>query len=135
MVGICGDEMASRHPVDMNVDKVWGYYRDSTQKTSELVRQLAYAGFAVVWILKPADGESLASRVVLAALFLVVTLMLDISQHVVACYKLRALAKKKEGECRREIEGIESEGECQRIWKECTGREFELPKNVRKLAP
>ena len=86
--------------LDMNVNKVWDYYDDRIQKTGDLVRQLSYAGFAVIWILRPADGKPFDPRMVFAALFLVVTLTLDTFQHVVVCYRLRALAKGKEAKCK-----------------------------------
>lgn len=50
-------------------------------KTSDLVRQLSFAGLGLIWILKDVNNM-LPRMLILAAIFIIITLFLDILQYI-----------------------------------------------------
>ena len=61
-------------------------YEYFSQKTSEVIRQLGFAGIAVIWVFKVTAGgrETIPSPLIPASLFLVLGLSLDLLHCVVA---------------------------------------------------
>lgn len=54
----------------------------ATGKASDVARQLAFAGLAVVWVLREASGNPIGPQLVLPLLLLVICLLLDLLQYV-----------------------------------------------------
>ncbi|MCZ4607393.1 hypothetical protein O3S80_27245 [Streptomyces sp. Lzd4kr] len=60
-------------------------YYDSSGTTSSIIRQLALAGIAVVWLLAGGlqeDGVNLTAILLAAGLLIVISLFLDLAQYV-----------------------------------------------------
>lgn len=58
-------------------------YYTSSAKTSDLVRQLSFAGFAIIWIFRINDqSDILPDDLVIPTLFLSITLILDLFQYL-----------------------------------------------------
>lgn len=55
---------------------------ETTGKASDVGRQLAFAGLAVVWILREASGNPIGETLLVPVLLLVVCLTLDLLQYV-----------------------------------------------------
>lgn len=93
----------------MNVDSAWKCYEDMTAKVSELSRQLAFAGIAVIWIFK--DGGAVAPAgapptliprdLILAMCAFVAFLSLDYLQYLSASVVWRIYARHKEIQCEK----------------------------------
>lgn len=90
----------------MNVDSAWKCYEDFTGKLSELTRQLAFAGIAVIWIFK--DGGAVSANgtppslmprdLVLAMCAFVACLTLDYLHYLLASVVWRLYARHREVE-------------------------------------
>jgi hypothetical protein len=61
-------------------------YYDASAKTSELVRQMGFAGIALVWIFKSGTDTDpkLRNDFLYPAIFIVISLAFDLSQYIVA---------------------------------------------------
>lgn len=58
-------------------------YYISSAKTSDLVRQLSFAGFAIIWIFRINDqSDILPDNLVIPTLLLSITLILDLFQYL-----------------------------------------------------
>ena len=77
----------------MKLSKVWELGKENSQKTSEIVRQISFAGIALIWVLRNEDN-SIDNGMLLSGLFLFVTMGFDLAQHVVTVIKFRGEAKK-----------------------------------------
>lgn len=55
---------------------------DATGKASDVARQLAFAGLAVIWILRESSGNPIGAVLLPAVAFFVVSLTLDLFQYV-----------------------------------------------------
>ena len=67
----------------MKISEAREFYYFNTGKTSEIVRQLALAGIAVVWIFKTGQTQ-LPSELILPLSLIIATLILDLLQYFVA---------------------------------------------------
>lgn len=67
----------------MKISEARDFYYFYTGKTSEIVRQLALAGIAVVWIFKTGQTQ-LPSELILPLNLIIGTLILDLLQYFVA---------------------------------------------------
>lgn len=68
----------------MKLEEVRAAYYEATGKTSEIVRNLGFAGIALVWIFKTgADGnQTIPGNLLLPAILIVIGLTLDLCQYV-----------------------------------------------------
>ncbi len=81
----------------MKNSEVWEVYKDYTKDITELSRKLAFAGVAIVWVLKPEEGAF--GTVCLLSLILIVGYFLaDISQYLTAAFRWYRWINKKEEE-------------------------------------
>ena len=69
----------------MTLDDLWADVRELTGKLSEVARQAAYAGFAVIWIFRTdaAAGYRLDRSLILAGIVLALALGCDLAQYAV----------------------------------------------------
>lgn len=61
-------------------------YQQSTAKASEITRQLALAGIAIIWLFKITDSnghETISNEFIYPLCFLIATLGLDLMQYVI----------------------------------------------------
>lgn len=67
----------------MTLDDLWTDVRELTGKLSDVTRQAAYAGLAVIWIFKTGDAAQyhLARSLVWAGTLLALVLALDLAQY------------------------------------------------------
>lgn len=87
----------------MNLLTVYNTYQEASQTVSDLVRQMAYAGIAVVWILKdlqtPAQTPQLSApsfSLLLALAFLVFTIAFDLFQYLCKYFVYQRLFRAEE---------------------------------------
>ena len=75
-------------------------YQDLSGKASELTRQLAFAGLALVWIFKSGESErtSVPASLRLPSLLMMVALSLDFLQYVVSSAIWGLFARSQERE-------------------------------------
>ncbi|MCF8260470.1 MAG: hypothetical protein K9J12_06825 [Melioribacteraceae bacterium] len=64
-----------------DVRENYNYY---SQKTSDIIRQLNFAGIAIIWIFKTVgiSNQSIPSELVLPAIFIIISLGLDLLQYI-----------------------------------------------------
>jgi hypothetical protein len=74
-----------------------GYY-ELTGKASDAVRQLAFAGIAVIWVFKTGDGDAVKvpDALLLPGLLLVAALFADLLQYVLAALLWGWFARREE---------------------------------------
>jgi len=77
----------------MKLNQVWELSKEGTAKVSELIRQIAYAGIAIIWIFRTTNNTILDS-LVLPAILLILALLLDLIQYISNHVKFRRLAIK-----------------------------------------
>jgi hypothetical protein len=67
----------------MTLDDLWSDVRELTGKLSDVTRQAAYAGLAVIWIFKTGDATTyqLDRSLIWAGVLLALALALDLSQY------------------------------------------------------
>ena len=65
----------------MKNSEAWGNYKDYTRDVTEFSRKLAFAGIAIVWVLKPEDG-SFTNLSLLALAFVVMYFLGDVAQYL-----------------------------------------------------
>ena len=67
----------------MTLDDLWSDVRELTGKLSDVARQAAYAGLAVIWIFKTADATPyhLDRSLIAAGVLLALALSLDLAQY------------------------------------------------------
>lgn len=75
-------------------------YQIHSAKASDVARQLAFAGFGVVWVFKPSDGgiKQIPEALYFAAIFFVLALCCDILQYVCATFTWGVFQRLKECE-------------------------------------
>jgi len=85
----------------MTLDDLWSDVRELTGKLSDITRQAAYAGLAVIWIFKTGDAGQyhVARSLVWAGALLALVLALDLAQYV-ASVALRWRNARREEEAR-----------------------------------
>lgn len=68
----------------MTIENVRVAYEDLSAKASEIVRQISLAGVGVIWVFKSSTGTalSLEPKLLRAALFIFLALLLDFLQYV-----------------------------------------------------
>src|SRR5437016_4246746 len=68
----------------MKLKDARGAYESLSSKASDIIRQISLAGVGIIWIFKSATGTtfSLDPRLVKAALFIFLALLLDFLQYV-----------------------------------------------------
>ena len=73
-------------PTIMTLDQLWADVREVTAKLSDVSRQAAYAGLAVVWIFKTGDASRyhLARSLIWAGALFALALGFDIAQYAYA---------------------------------------------------
>src|SRR5215208_1329761 len=73
-------------------------YQYYSGKTSDIVRQLAFAGLAVIWVFKTDAGgrQIINPQLLLAGIFLILGLTLDFLHYVVGTLVWGAYNRKKE---------------------------------------
>ena len=82
----------------MTLDDLWADVRELTGKLSEVARQAAYAGFAVIWIFKTGTETSyhLDRSLILAGTLLALALACDLAQYAVTVWLRRRNARAEE---------------------------------------
>lgn len=67
----------------MTLDDLWADVRELTGKLSDVARQAAYAGLAVIWIFKTGDATKyhLDRSLIWAGVFLALALAFDLAQY------------------------------------------------------
>lgn len=81
-------------------------YYDSSGTTSSIIRQLALAGIAVVWLLAGGlqeDGVNLTQILLAAGLLIVISLFLDLAQYVWTTACLAVWVRLKEKKARNRL--------------------------------
>src|SRR5213595_3623097 len=84
----------------MKLENVREAYYFYTGKTSEIIRQLALAGIALVWIFKTGDEKNpgIAGDLLLPAILIVIVLTLDLLQYVAGSVTWDIFMRIKENE-------------------------------------
>lgn len=83
----------------MNVKSCWANFRFYTSKTSDIARQLAFAGIALIWIFKTeAPDKTVLLHPFLhnAGFFIVLGLVLDIAQYLAGSIIWHLFSRHKE---------------------------------------
>ncbi len=76
----------------MDNKEAWANYKDYTRDVTEHSRKLGFAGIAVVWVLKPENGDF--SILSLLSLFFVIAYFLtDVGQYVTGALAVAHLDK------------------------------------------
>ncbi|MER7568345.1 hypothetical protein ABTZ93_36110 [Streptomyces sp. NPDC097941] len=91
----------------MLLEKGRAAYYDSSGTTSSIIRQLALAGIAVVWLLAGGlqkDGVHLTQILLAAGLLIVISLFLDLAQYVWTTACLAVWVWSKERKARKELQ-------------------------------
>jgi len=94
----------------MKLDDAREFYYFFTGKTSEIVRQLALAGIAVIWIFKIGQNQ-IPSELLLPLYLIAVTLVLDFLQYFVAATIWGVFSRHQEILCEKEKKEKEEERE------------------------
>ncbi len=68
--------------------RLWELARENTLATTQAVRQAAYAGVALIWVLR-GQSDEIATLPLVAGALLIVTLALDLAQHIIQTARLR----------------------------------------------
>jgi hypothetical protein len=91
----------------MTLDDLWADVRELTGKLSEVTRQAAYAGFAVIWIFKSNTESSyhLDRSLIMAGALLALALACDLAQYAVAVVVRWRHAREEE-----RLRGVDYEG-------------------------
>ena len=92
----------------MTLDDLWSDVRELTGKLSDVTRQAAYAGLAIIWIFKTGDAATyhLDRSLIWAGVLLALGLTLDLAQY--ACNAaLRWFNARRE----EQIRGVDYEGQ------------------------
>lgn len=68
----------------MKLEDVRAAYEDLSAKASDIVRQISLAGVGIIWVFKSSAGGSLSldPKLLRAALFIFVALLLDFFQYI-----------------------------------------------------
>ena len=82
----------------MKLKEAWDNYADHTRRVGELVRQLSFAGIAVIWLFRIEDDGStrIADDLRLPTLLLVLSLALDFLQAAIGSAVWGVFGRKKE---------------------------------------
>jgi hypothetical protein len=88
-------------------------YYETSGKASDITRQLAFAGIAVIWIFKngPDDAPTIPNDLILAAAIFVLALALDFMHYVVKALLWGAYHRHKEKSLRKEGIPLDSDFE------------------------
>jgi hypothetical protein len=92
----------------MTLDDLWTDVREYTGKLSEVTRQAAYAGLALIWIFKTGTETTyhLDRSLILAGALLALALACDVAQYAVAVLFRRRHAQEEE-----RLRGVDYEGD------------------------
>lgn len=85
----------------MKLSEARDFYYFYTGKTSEIVRQLALAGIAVIWIFKTGQVQ-LPAELILPLILIALTLVLDLFQYFVAATTWGIYSRWQEKNCESE---------------------------------
>jgi hypothetical protein len=77
-------------------------YQDYSGLVSTTVRQAAYAGIALIWVVRPHDGEGIPRRLALAGIALFFCLAFDIVGYIAGTYIWKFFADVKEQQIQSE---------------------------------
>lgn len=102
----------------MKLEQAWERSKDYSGKVSDLIRQYAFAGIAMIWVLRP-DGGQIEDEMVVPAIMLFVGLMLDMLQYISGTLRFRQFAK----ECKKAAIAASVPDEKHGEW------DFKLPEN------
>lgn len=80
----------------MKLGDIWIRSLESVTKTTEVVRQLCFAGLGMIWLLHQEVSAPFGSLLLLSSFSFITCITLDLLQHVVTTLKWRGLAKKEE---------------------------------------
>jgi hypothetical protein len=91
----------------MTLDDLWADVRELTGKLSEVTRQAAYAGFAVIWIFKTSTDSSyhFDRSLIVAGALLALALACDLAQYASAVVVRWRHAREEE-----RLRGVDYEG-------------------------
>lgn len=83
----------------MQLSTIWDQAKENTTKASEVARQAAYAGIAIIWVFRePQAGQSTNAEIpqllVVAGVILILTLALDLLQYIVTSVRYRTFGSK-----------------------------------------
>ena len=68
----------------MKLENIRDNYKYYSQKISDIIRQLGFAGIALIWIFKNVDGDRqfIPADLLLPTLFIVISLCLDLFHYI-----------------------------------------------------
>jgi hypothetical protein len=103
----------------MTLDDVWSDVRELTGKLSDVARQAAYAGLAVIWIFKTGEPATyhLEHSLIWAGVLLALALVLDLAQYAVNAALRWFNARHEE-----RVRGVDYEG-----------KDITLPKSINRI--
>jgi hypothetical protein len=84
----------------ITLSDVWSFYDRYNQAVTDLCRQIAYAGIAVIWVFRVSAGglNKLPRNLFIAGFLLVLCLFLDFCQNVAGSLLYDAYGRRKEKE-------------------------------------
>lgn len=87
----------------LSLQKMWDSFDTYTGKTSDIARQLSFAGIAIIWIFKTGDSftQETSERFLWPLLWFVITLALDFLQYVAGSLTWYFYARAREKEQRK----------------------------------
>jgi len=103
----------------MTLDDLWSDVRELTAKLSDVTRQAAYAGLAVIWIFKTGEAATyhLERSLIWAGVLLALALALDLAQYAVSVALRWFNAREEE-----RVRGVDYKG-----------KEVTLPKSINRV--
>ena len=95
----------------MKLDEIRKAYEDLSGSLSSVVRQINFAGIAIVWIFVGKETETVPQHLYNACTFLVISIILDALQYFVGtlCWHMCYLFKHKKNKADKDIDIHESE--------------------------
>lgn len=95
----------------MKLEEIRKSYEDLSGRLSSVVRQVNFAGIAIVWIFVGKESETLPQQLYNACTFLVISIILDALQYLVGtfCWHMCYLFKHKKNIADKGIDVHESE--------------------------
>lgn len=95
----------------MKLDEIRKAYEDLSGSLSSVVRQINFAGIAIVWIFVGKETETVPQHLYNACTFLVISIILDVLQYFVGtlCWHMCYLFKHEKNVADKNIDVHESE--------------------------
>jgi hypothetical protein len=89
---------------EVTVSDMWAKRATYTRTASEIARNLCFAGLALVWVLRVPDGtrSAIPQPLQIGALFIVLSLLLDLAQYIVGAVLVKRVAKDFEERLRKD---------------------------------